>query len=166
MYRYYYFPILIERFMGQVVSLNINPLGGVPKYPVNQIVIRTNGVEGDKQNDLKYHGGPTRAVCLFSFERIEQLRSEGHPIGIGSTGENITTKGIDWSTLEIGMKIGIGDVVLELTNTAPPCKTIIESFNDGRFSRILEKNHPGWSRWYASVIKEGIVNSNDLVSLE
>ena len=82
MYRYYYFPILIERFVGQVVSLNINPLGGVPKYPVNQIVIRTNGVEGDKQNDLKYHGGPTRAVCLFSFERIEQLRSEGHPIGI------------------------------------------------------------------------------------
>ena len=103
---------------------------------------------------------------LFSFERIEQLQSEGHPISIGSTGENITIKGIDWNTLKIGMKIGIGDVVLELTNTAPPCKTIIESFNDGKFGRILEKNHPGWSRWYASVIKEGIVNSNDLVSLE
>lgn len=166
MYRYYYVLLLIERFMGQVVSLNINPLGGVPKYPVNQIVIHPNGVEGDKQNDVKYHGGPTRAVCLFSFERIEQLQLEGHPISIGSTGENITIKGIDWNALEIGMKIGIGDVVLELTNTAPPCKTIIESFNGGRFSRILEKNHPGWSRWYASVIKEGIVNSNDLVLLE
>ena len=80
--------------MGQVVSLNVNSLGGVPKYPVNKIKIRYEGVEGDKQNDLKYHGGPTRAVCLFSLERIEQLQLEGHPISVGSTGENITVKGV------------------------------------------------------------------------
>jgi MOSC domain-containing protein YiiM len=157
---------VIEHFMGQVVSLNVNPQGGVPKYPVNQIRIHPNGVEGDKQNDLKYHGGPTRAVCLFSFEKIEQLKLEGHPISVGTTGENITVKGIDWNILKIGMKIVVGDVVLKLTNTAPPCKTISKSFNDGKFSRILEKNYPGWSRWYASVVKGGIVNSNDFVSLE
>ena len=152
--------------MGQVVSLNVNSLGGVPKYPVNKIKIRYEGVEGDKQNDLKYHGGPTRAVCLFSLERIEQLQLEGHPISVGSTGENITVKGIDWSILNSGTIISIGEVLLQLTATAPPCKTIIKSFSDGKFSRILEKNHPGWSRWYASVVKEGEVNSNDVVSLE
>ena len=152
--------------MGHVYSLNVNPFGGVPKYPVNKIKIEFAGVDGDKQNDLKYHGGPTRAVCLFSLERIEQLQSEGHPIDIGSTGENITIKGIDWGILKPGTRISIGDVVIRLTDTAPPCKTIVKSFNGGNFTRILEKNNPGWSRWYASVIREGVINTNDTVSLE
>ena len=37
-------------------------------------------------------GDPGRAVCLFSMERILQLQKEGHPIDIGSTGENLTSK--------------------------------------------------------------------------
>lgn len=152
--------------MGYVYSLNVNPLGGVPKYPVDKIKIEYTGVDGDKQNDLKYHGGPMRAVCLFSLERIEQLQSEGHPIDIGSTGENITIKGIDWDILNSGTRISIGEVLIQLTDTAPPCKTIIKSFNEGNYTRILEKNNPGWSRWYASVIREGVINTNDTVSLE
>jgi MOSC domain-containing protein YiiM len=129
------------------------------------VYLGKNNVEGDKQNDLEYHGGPTRAVCLFSLEKIEALQREGHPIQPGTTGENLTIEGIDWELMEIGSKLSIGEVEIELTGPAPPCKTISESFCSEGFIRISEKKYPGWSRWYASVNKEGLVSQNDEISI-
>ena len=72
--------------------------GGVPKIPVGAARLGAEGVEGDKQNDLRHHGGPLRAVCIYSLEIIEALQGEGHPIGPGTTGENITISGLDWGS--------------------------------------------------------------------
>jgi MOSC domain-containing protein YiiM len=150
--------------MAKIFTININPQGGVPKYPVNSAFFGKDNVQGDKQNDLKYHGGPTRAVCLFSLERILALQKEGHSISPGSTGENLTIEGLDWQLMKVGMRFQIGEIEIELTGPAPPCKTISESFEKGEFVRISEKTYPGWSRWYASVSKEGIVAINDIIS--
>ena len=147
-----------------VYSINVNSAGGVPKYPVEKILLGKNNVQGDKQNDLQYHGGPSRAVCLFSLERILSLQKEGHPIQPGTTGENLTIQGLDWNLMKVGAKFQIGEVEIELTGPAPPCKTISESFNGEGFVRISEKKYPGWSRWYASVSKEGMVTINDIIS--
>jgi MOSC domain-containing protein YiiM len=54
-----------------------------------------------------------------------------------------------------GDRLAIGDVLLEITGPAPPCVTIAASFLDGRFVRISDKVHPGWSRLYARVLTEG-----------
>ena len=81
--------------MSTVYSININENGGVPKYRVNQAYIGKLRVEGDKQTDLKHHGGENRAVCLYSIDLITELKKEGHPIFEGSTGENITIQGQD-----------------------------------------------------------------------
>jgi len=152
--------------MPKIVSININENGGVPKYPVGHAYIGKYRVAGDKQNDLKHHGGENRAVCLYSIDVIADLKKEGHPIFIGSTGENITIQGLDWSCLKKGDLIEIGQVIIELTNPAPPCKTIAKSFKEENFIRISEKKHPGWARWYAKVLKEGMVNLNDKVCLK
>ena len=150
--------------MAKIFTININPQGGVPKYSVNSAFFGKDNVQGDKQNDLKYHGGPTRAVCLFSLEIILALQKEGHSISPGSTGENLTIEGLDWQLMKVGMRFQIGEIEIELTGPAPPCKTISESFEKGSFVRISEKTYPGWSRWYASVSKEGIVAVNDIIS--
>ena len=89
--------------MPKVYSININKNGGVPKYPVNQVYIGKYRVTGDKQNDLKHHGGENRAVCLYSMDLITELKNEGHPIFAGSTGENITIQGQDWNKLKQGV---------------------------------------------------------------
>ena len=39
-----------------ISSINVNPNGGVPKYPINSVKLTVNGVEGDKQR-YKTHGG-------------------------------------------------------------------------------------------------------------
>ena len=99
-------------------SVNVNPLGGVPKPRVDYARLRKEGVEGDKQNDLRHHGVVRRAVCLFSLQKILDLQTEGHPIDVGTTGENLTIEGLDWNYLEEGMELSIGDAVIELTKTA------------------------------------------------
>jgi len=64
--------------MSSVVhSINVSP-GGVPKLPVSEARITTLGLDGDSQRNRLYHGGPMRAVSLYSLERIEALNHEGH----------------------------------------------------------------------------------------
>ena len=151
--------------MPKVVSININENGGVPKYPIENAFIGKYNVKGDKQNDTKHHGGIDRAVCLFSMDVISALKMEGHPIFPGSTGENITIEGVDWKSLKIGDKLMFGDVEIQLTGPTAPCKTIAKSFVSGQFVRISQKKNPGWSRWYAKVLKEGFVNCFDKVHI-
>ncbi|HMG95755.1 MAG TPA: MOSC domain-containing protein [Gemmatimonadaceae bacterium] len=124
------------------------------------------GLLNDAQNDTKGHGGPERAVCVYALERIRALQSEGHPIDVGTAGENVTVEGIDWGLVAPGARLRIGDeVVLEVSAFTTPCKTIRDSFIDGEFVRISEKLHPGWSRVYTRVLSEGEIRSGDAVEL-
>ncbi len=150
--------------MGKVFSINCSP-GGVPKLPVPEALVTRSGVFGDDHNDRKHHGGPDRAVCLYSVERITALQHEGHPIGTGTAGENLTITGLDWDLVVPGSVIEVGDALLEVTDYTTPCRTIRDSFIDEKFMRISQKHHPGWSRVYARVVRDGVVRTGDQVSL-
>ncbi len=140
---------------GHIFSLQISK-GGVPKLPIRDAIVRELGLEGDKQRDRRYHGGPERAVCLFSLDEIVRLQAEGHPIYPGSTGENITLVGIDWAALDIGACLQLGDeVLLQISAYTVPCDNIAESFRNREFKRISQKLHPGESRLYARVLRTG-----------
>jgi MOSC domain-containing protein YiiM len=152
---------LDNRLTGTVISINLSA-GGVPKSRVSGAKVSRLGLEKDAQNDKIHHGGPERAVCLYALERIRSLQKEGHPIDVGTAGENVTIEGIDWELMVPGVQLRLGDhVVLEITSFTNPCKTIEASFIDGRFVRIAQKIHPGWSRVYARVICEGHIRSGD-----
>ena len=139
--------------------------GGVPKLAVRDALIGTLGLEGDVQRNTKIHGGPTRAVCLFSLEVILALQAEGHPIYPGSIGENITITGLPWTALAIGQRWAFGaDVILTLTKPTDPCKNIASSFLGSNFKRVDHRGvAAGWARWYASVERGGRVRVGDRV---
>lgn len=140
---------------GHIFSLQRSN-GGVPKLPIREAAVTELGLEGDRQRDKRYHGGPERALCLFSLEEILTLQAEGHPIYPGSTGENVTVAGLDWTTVKIGDCLALGDeVLIQITSHAIPCSNIAASFEDGKFSRISHKTHPGGSRLYARILKTG-----------
>ena len=86
----------------RIVQISVSP-GGVPKRAVTLARVTTMGVQGDAQRNRTHHGGPERALCLFSQDRIRALQSEGHPIRPGSIGENLTIEGIDWSLVTPGV---------------------------------------------------------------
>ena len=79
--------------------------GGVPKLPVERALVRTGGMEGDRQRDRRYHGGPARALCLYSQERLDTLAAEGHPVGPGILGENVTIAGLPWEQVRPGTRL-------------------------------------------------------------
>lgn len=146
-------------------SINVSD-GGVPKRPRGSAFISTEGCEGDRQRNLVHHGGPDRAVCIFSLDLIDDLRAEGHPVEPGAIGENLTLAGLDWSAIAPGVLIEICDVALEVTQPAFPCKTIAGSFIDRDSTRVSQKVYPGWSRWYCRVLSAGRVADGDAVALK
>jgi MOSC domain-containing protein YiiM len=150
--------------MGVVHSINISN-GGVPKLPRESCYVSANGLQGDRQRDLRYHGGPDRAVCLYSLDLIEALQAEGHSIHPGSIGENLTVEGLDWSRMMPGARVKVGAVELELTDYAAPCSNIARSFERRQYVRVNQKVNAGWSRLYARVLTEGTVRVGDEVSL-
>ncbi|HUR60041.1 MAG TPA: MOSC domain-containing protein [Opitutaceae bacterium] len=152
----------VAEVLGRVVGLQRSG-GGVPKMAVERVRVLLTGMEGDWQRDRRFHGGPDRALCLYSMELIDALMAEGHPIAPGTVGENVTIAGIDWRTMQPGARLTIGTASVELTDFAAPCRTIRESFVDERFKRISEKLYPGWSRVYARVTKEGEIGVGDAV---
>ena len=152
--------------IGTLVSINVSP-GGVPKGRVSDVKVARSGLLNDAQNDTKHHGGSERAVCVYSLERIHSLQDEGHPIDVGTAGENVTVEGIDWDLVVPGVRLRLGDeVILEVASFTNPCKTIKESFIDGQFIRISQKFYPGWSRVYARVLAEGEIRFGDAVELD
>lgn len=145
----------------RVVQINLSN-GGVPKTPVACARVTPDGLAGDHQADRKHHGGPERAVSLFSIELIERLRAEGHPITPGTVGENLTVQGVDWATLSPGARLRFaGGVELEIVSYANPCSTIRESFKDLDSKRIKQDLHPGESRLYARVITPGEIETGE-----
>ena len=148
-----------------VHQINVSD-GGVPKHPVLEAKVSTEGVDGDRQQNLKVHGGPDRAVCLFSVELIERLQDEGHSIDAGSSGENLTLAGLAWKTLEPGTKLQIGpEVQLEVASYCAPCEHNARWFRDGDITRISHRTNPGWSRLYARVLRSGVVRPGDVVEV-
>ena len=139
----------------RIFQLNRSP-GGVPKHAVREGEVNVLGLVGDDHNFPNIHGGPERALCLFSLERILELQAEGHPIFPGSVGENVTISGLDWNDAVPGKQLALGDEVrVEITSYTSPCNSIPESFKNGEYPRISQKVHPGYSRVYARVLQVG-----------
>ena len=90
--------------------------GGVPKRPLRRGEVDVFGLRGDAHNDTVHHGGVEKAISLYSLELILALQAEGHPIYPGSTGENVTIAGLDWSRVVAGARLWLGDgVEIEIT---------------------------------------------------
>jgi MOSC domain-containing protein YiiM len=151
--------------VGRVFQLNVSN-GGVPKRRVESATVTYRGLSGDRQADLRAHGSPQQALCLFGIEQIAVLRAEGHRVFAGATGENITLEGIDWTFLTPGTRLALGPgAVVEITDYASPCWKNAAWFTNGNFHRIDQSFFPQSSRVYARVLQTGDIADGDRVSV-
>jgi MOSC domain-containing protein YiiM len=141
-----------------LVQLSVS-LGGIPKLPVESAFVGVGGVTGDRQNDSKHHGGPDRAVCLFSEELYAWLREQGVEVAAGGVGENFTTRGVDLDELTPGDRLAVGACVIEITKVRNPCGKL------RKWHPRLKEIITGHSGWVARVIREGVVRPGDAIEV-
>ena len=145
---------------GSIVQVNVSQ-GGVPKLAVPVGTVGELGLFGDAQS---HFGGRDRALCLYSMEVIEAIRAEGHSLGPGSAGENVTLAGLAWDGVVPGTRLQLGErVEVVVTGYASPCSTNARWFKDRDFRRMSQSLHAGSSRTYARVVTTGVIRPGDAV---
>lgn len=144
---------------GTLAQLNVSG-GGMPKLPIPSALVTGDGVAGDWQKNRKYHGGPDRAICLYSEELYGWLREQGVDVGNGDVGENFTTRGLDLQSLAKGDRLRVGErCVIQITDVRVPCRQLRKWHAD------LPKLIEGRSGWVARVLQGGEVKAGDPIEV-
>lgn len=155
----------LDKTAAHIFQINVSS-GGVPKHGLLEARLAELGIEEDAHHNTKVHGGPDRALCVYSLEKILALQGERHPVFPGAMGENLTIAGLDWEQLEPGDRLRLGEQALvEITGYTRPCRKIAPYFLGQDPERVSQERHPGWSRLYAKVLNPGLVRVGDRVEL-
>ena len=127
---------------GTIVALSVSKRKGMRKANVPAAVfIEQWGIEGDA-HAADWH----RQVSLLAIESIRTMQAKGLTVGPGDFAENVTTEWIDLPHLQIGERIQLGAVLLEITQIGKECHTRCAIYRqagdcvmprEGVFARVL-----------------------------
>ncbi len=121
-------------------------------------------LDGDGQADLVHHGGPDRAVLLYSSEHYPTWENRfARPLNYGSFGENFTVSTADEKTVSIGDIWVSDDIEIEVSQPRLPCFKLARRLDlPGLNLEVVEKRNGGW---YARVLKQGNVERGKKLKL-
>ena len=148
------------RFQGELVTT------GIFKKPVQGSVrLRKLNLEGDKQADLKVHGGVDKAVYAYAGEHYDYWRQELPDMSLpwGMFGENFTTQGMFEESVNIGDQFKVGTANLIATQPRMPCYKLGVKF--GSMDMIKRFLASGLTGVYFKVMKEGELEQGDEIKL-
>jgi MOSC domain-containing protein YiiM len=147
-------PQIIGTFRGKPIT------SGIAKQPVTQEILRLDwlNLEGDRQADLRVHGGQDKAVYAYPAEHIVRWNADLQPetpYGPGTFGENLTTRGWLEDAVHIGDIWAWGDSLLQVSEPRHPCFKL--GMRTGRRDIIKRMEANGRSGWYLRVLQPGLV---------
>ena len=134
------------------------------KAPVaGRVRVTRQNLEGDKQSDLRVHGGPDKAVYAYPAEHYSYWKEELPELDLpwGAFGENLTTEGLLETGVRIGDRFRMGSAVFEVTQPRLPCYKLMVRFDrEDMVQRFLDSGRTGF---YLAVVAEGDVAAGDEV---
>jgi MOSC domain-containing protein YiiM len=157
---------------GRLIQLSTKPETpgehGLPKHAVAELRVTAGGAEGDYNayRSRTLHGDPDQAVMLLTREVISQLGTEGWPVQPGDLGENLTLDGVAEAALRPGVRLRLGEALIEVTKPCEPCRELytlpyIGAERGPAFLRTLRDRRG----WYARVITGGTIDLETPVEL-
>lgn len=143
--------------MAQIIAVCTSTEKGTRKKTVPMAVAREDfGLEGDAHADSHTH----RQVSLLAVESIKKMQNHGIEVGPGDFAENLTTQGMDLTSLPIGSQLVAGDgIILELTQIGKKCHTKCAIFHQVG-TCIMPKEGV-----FARVIRGGRINAGDTIRI-
>ena len=137
---------------------------GIFKAPVEgQVMVRKHNLDGDRQADLRVHGGVDKAVYAYPSEHYDYWKREldRNDLTYGTFGENLTVEGLLEDGVHIGDVFRVGEAVVEVSQPRVPCfKLGIKIGNPGFLKPFLASGRVGF---YFRVLEEGEVGADDAI---
>jgi MOSC domain-containing protein YiiM len=147
-------------FRGQSVGT------GIYKRPVDGVVrVLRRTLDGDRQVDLRFHGGVDKAVYCYPHEHYAFWREAlgRDDLAPGQFGENFTTEGLLETAVCIGDQLAIGTARFEVTQPRVPCFKLGIKMGDARFvKQFMNAQRTGF---YLRVLQEGEVRAGDGIEI-
>lgn len=135
---------------------------GIFKSPVDsRLWMGALNLDGDRQADLRVHGGRSKAVYVYPSEHYGYWRDElpGVELSWGMFGENLTTLGLLEGDVNIGDRFRVGSAEVMVTEPRMPCYKLGLKFGrDDIIKRFLASRRTGF---YLAVLVEGEVGAGD-----
>jgi MOSC domain-containing protein YiiM len=126
----------------------------VHRFPMEELseaeVIEDKGFKGC----IHGRAGSKRQVSLMDQETLDELG-----LTPGVVKENITTRGLDFQSLETGNILRIGNCVLEITGPCHPCARMDE------IRMGLQEELRGQRGWLCRVQESGIIRRGDRIEV-
>jgi MOSC domain-containing protein YiiM len=138
---------------------------GIWKSPVEgRIAVRATNLDGDRQADLRVHGGPDKAVYAYAVEDYEWWSGElAMPVAPATFGENLTTSGAELDGAIIGTRWRVGGTLLEVAQPRLPCFKLGIRMDDPTFKDRFEAAARFGA--YLRVIAEGDIGRGDPIEV-
>ena len=137
---------------------------GIFKQPVNgRVALRKLNLDGDRQADLRVHGGENKAVYCYPVVHYEYWRRElpGRELPMGVFGENFTLDSFLEESVHLGDQFAVGSAEVVVTQPRLPCYKLGLRFeSDDMVKRFLVSGRTGF---YLAVNREGEVGAGDEV---
>lgn len=157
---------------GTVLALSVGEVGtlvhggrevasGFRKTPTeNRVQLDVNGLAGDQQGDLTVHGGPEKAVCVYSFEHYPAWEAELELIlQMPAFGENLTTLGLLESDVFLGDTFRWGSATVQVSQPRRPCFKVAARHGIKDLAvRVEDSLRTGF---YFRVLQPGRVSASD-----
>ncbi|MCM3650995.1 MOSC domain-containing protein [Metabacillus litoralis] len=137
---------------------------GICKQTIEEAFLTKEGFQGDGVADLRYHGGPDRAVCIYPYEHYLLWEKEFNNALPSSTfGENITVTNMLEKDVCIGDIFRLGDAVIQVTQGRVPCSTITKRTNNPSLLKRMVQT--GFTGYLCRVLEEGSVRRDSTITL-
>ena len=134
------------------------------KKPIEgPIEVTDVGLIGDRQADMKVHGGYDKAIYAYSYKHYqtwsEEMNQEYNEFGL--VGENLTIDDFDERKIYIGDELKIGNCLFQISQPRIPCYKIGIKMNSRDFPKKFSQS--GLLGSYLRVLEPGKISKNDEV---
>lgn len=129
------------------------------------ITLGLTDVVGDSVMDREHHGGVNKACYLYSADHYPfwQNKFSGLEWTHGMFGENLTVKGLNESSINIGNTYEVGSAIIQVSEPRRPCSILGIRF--GTQAIVKEFYHTLYPGIYVRVIQEGKIKQGDTLKL-
>lgn len=141
---------------GTIAAVCASKRKGTPKRNIlSGRLVEGFGLESDA------HGGDWhRQISLLGMEQIRSMKAKGLELGPGAFAENITTEGLDLTSVRIGDRLALGEAaIVEITQIGKECHTKCAIFHTIGDCIMPEQGV------FAKILKGGPIKTGDSIRL-